>query len=220
MKKSFAYLMVCALAPFLTGCGTLSPYRPVLGTNQVPAHVEQRLTLATNLTSVARTNTAGDVQMVVQTNIVQAVTPIYVPATFTVVTNGWEIAPGVSTGTQVVGGLVNIAAPGIGSAVSYGVSGLLSLGLLYINRKAKRAIGQQQTAEELNVGLIKAVEDFRLGIKLTPAGDKVDDHLIDQIKAHIPEVTAAGTLLAQLVDKHTGDTNGAATFVRTMGKPA
>jgi len=219
MKKS-PYIILAALALLLTGCGTLSPYRPILGTNQVPAHIEQKLSLATNLTSVIRTNSLGEVQMAVQTNLVQTITPIYVPATFTIVTNGWEIAHGVDTATQVVGGLVNIAAPGIGSAVSYAASGLLTLGLLYLNRKAKRAQGQQQTAEELNVGLIKAVEDFRIGVKLTPLGEKVDDHLIDQIKAHIPDATAAGVLLSSLVDKHTGNTANAAQFVREMGKPS
>lgn len=219
MKKLLLPLVTLAL--ITQGCAAIKQglYRPILGTNLVPAHVEQRTTLATNLVSVTRTNVAGDVQMAIQTNIVQTVTPLYVPAQFITVTNGWEVAQSAETAAQVTGGLVNIVAPGIGTAVSYGLSGILSLVALYMNARLKRSKGLEQNANELNVGLVKAVEDFRKVVRLTPLGDKIDDHLIDQISSHVPSATAAGILLTKLVDAHTGNTTNGEEFVKSMKAP-
>lgn len=208
-------LLLAAALGLLSGCAFTQRtlYQPKLATNQVAAHVEVRTTLTTNLIPIVVTNSSGVSIPTIFTNVVQTVAPVYWPAGFTVVTNGWEVAPGVETGVAVAGGVANIFAPGIGSAAAYVLSGLLSLGLLYLNRK-------QQTANDLNVGLVQAVESFRQGVKLTPLGAKIDDHLINTIKSHIPEATAVGALLASLVDAHTGNTATNTTFVKSMTQVA
>jgi hypothetical protein len=203
--------LALAAAVLLTGCGTLSKpfFRPVLGTNAVPGRVENRTTLATNLVPVVVTNAAGAVAVAIQTNVVATVTPVVIPPTWTVVTNGWEQRPGVSTGVEVAAGVTNIFAPGVGTAASFAFNGIMAVALAFLNRKAK-------TANETATGLIKGVEDFRQAILMTPLGPKVSGHLVDQIQAHLPAATQAGILLEKLVDQHTGKTGGQAAFVKSL----
>ena len=203
--------LAVALAVLATGCATVARpfFRPVLGTNSTPGRVEQRTTLATNLVPVAVTNSVGAVVVAIQTNVIATVTPIVIPATWTVVTNGWEQRPGISTGVDVAAGVTNIFAPGVGTAASFAFNGLMACALAFLNRRAK-------TATETATGLIKGVEDFRQAILMTPLGPKVSGHLVDQIQAHLPAATQAGILLEKLVDQHTGKTGGQADFVRSL----
>ena len=203
--------LAIAAAVLLVGCGTISKpfFRPVLSTNTVPGRVEQRTTLATNLVPVVVTNAAGAVAVAVQTNVVATVTPVVIPPTFEVVTNGWVQRPGVSTGVEIAAGVTNIFAPGVGTVASYCINGLFAVALAFMNRKAK-------TAEETATGLVQGVESFRKAVLMTPIGPKISEHLIDQIQEHIPAATKAGILLEQLVDQHTGKTKGQADFVRSL----
>jgi hypothetical protein len=207
MKK----ILLLIPAFLLVGCASITRpfFRPVLGTNQVPAHVETRTTLATNLVPTVVTNSAGAVVIATQTNVVATVTPTYIPPSFVVVTNGWEQRPGIDTGIQIAAGATNIVAPGVGSIVSYAATGILALWGAFLNRKAK-------TATETAAGLVKGVEAFRQAALLTPVGTKMSEHLIDQIKANIPAATQAGLLLEQLVDQHTGNTSGQAEFIKAQ----
>lgn len=217
MKKSntLISLLVLSLAVFLTGCGTLSKpfFRPILGTNVVPSRVENRTVLSTNLVPVVVTNTAGIAQVVIATNVLASITPIIIPATWTVVTNGWEQRPGIDTGIQIAAGATNVFAPGIGTIGGWALSGIFTVWLTVLNRK-------KNTATDTAAGLVKGVEAFRQAILLTPAGAKVSDHLIDQIKANIPAATQAGLLLEQLIDEHTGNTKEQAAFVNSMVQSA
>ena len=204
-------VLALALAVIATGCATVARpfFRPVLGTNSTPGRVEQRTTLATNLVPVAVTNAVGAVVVAIQTNVVATVTPIVIPATWTIVTNGWEQRPGVSTGVDIAAGVTNIFAPGAGTVASFAINGLFAFALAFMNRKAK-------TATETATGLVQGVESFRKAVLLTPLGPKISEHLIDQIQEHIPAATKAGLLLEELVDQHTGKTKGQAEFVRSM----
>ena len=203
--------LVIAAAVFLVGCGTISKpfFRPVLATNSIPGRVEQRTTLATNLVPVVVTNAAGAVAVAIQTNVVATVTPVVIPPTWVVVTNGYEQRPGVSTGVEIAAGVTNIFAPGVGTAASFAFNGIMAVALAFLNRRAK-------TATETATGLVKGVEDFRQAVLMTPLGAKLSGHLVDQIQAHIPAATQAGLLLEQLVDEHTGNTKGKAEFIRSL----
>lgn len=209
--KPFVILAAIAAAVLVTGCATVARpfFRPVLGTNSTPGRVEQRTTLATNLVPVALTNSVGAVVVAIQTNVVATVTPIVIPATWTVVTNGWEQRPGISTGVDIAAGVTNIFAPGAGTVASFAINGLFAFALAFLNRKAK-------TATETATGLVQGVESFRKAVLLTPLGPKISEHLIDQIQEHIPAATKAGLLLEELVDQHTGKTKGQAEFVRSL----
>lgn len=209
--KPFLVLAAVVVAVLVTGCATVARpfFRPVLGTNSTPERVEQRTTLATNLVPVAVTNSVGAVVVAIQTNVVATVTPIVIPATWTVVTNGWEQRPGISTGVDIAAGVTNIFAPGAGTVASYLINGVFAIGLAFMNRKRK-------TAEETATGLVKGVEDFRQAILMTPLGPKVSGHLIDQIQAHLPAATQAGILLEKIVDQNTGKTSGKAEFIRSL----
>lgn len=204
-------ILALAAAVLLVGCGTISKpfFRPVLATNSVPGRVENRTTLATNLLPVVVTNAAGAVAVAIQTNVVATVTPVVIPPTFQVVTNGWEQRPGLATGVEVAAGVTNIFAPGVGTAASFAFNGIMAFALAFMNRRAK-------TATETATGLVKGVEDFRQAVLMTPLGDKLSGHLVEQIKAHIPAATQAGLLLEQIVDEHTGNTKGKAEFIRSL----
>lgn len=204
-------ILALTAALLCVGCGTLSKpiFRPVLATNAVPARVVNQATLVTNFVGFTRTNSTGVVEYGLQTNVVQTVTPFVVPPTFTVVTNGWEQRPGIETGIQVAAGVTNLFAPGVGSIAGYALSGILGVWGAFLNRKAK-------TATETATGLVLATEDFRKAVLMTPLGEKISDHLIDQIQAHLPAATKAGLLLEQLVDQHTGKTSGPADFIQSM----
>ena len=202
---------LATIALLITGCGSFSRpfFRPILGTNAVPARVENRTVLSTNLVPMVVTNSAGAVQVAIQTNIFAIVTPVIIPATWTVVTNGWEQRPGIDTGIQVAAGATNIFAPGVGTIGSLVLSGILGVWLTFLNRKAN-------TATDTAAGLVKGVEAFRQVALLTPIGAKMSEHLLDQIKANIPAATQAGILLEKLVDEHTGKTTGQAEFVKSL----
>jgi len=206
--------MLAALAALalLTGCGTLSRpfFRPVLSTNAVPARIENRTALATNLVPTVVTNSAGAVVVAIQTNVVATVTPIVIPATWTIVTNGWEQRPGVDSSIQVASGAANIVAPGAGTLASLVLSGILGVWLTFLNRKAN-------TATDTAAGLVKGVEAFRQAALLTPLGAKMSEHLLDQIKANVLPATQAGLFLEKLVDEHTGNTKGQAEFIKAQG---
>ena len=205
------FLALALAAVLLVGCGTISKpfFRPILGTNAVPGRVENRTTLATNLVPVVVTNAAGAVAVAIQTNVLATVTPVVIPPTWVVVTNGYEQRPGVSTGVEIAAGVTNIFAPGVGTAASFAFNGIMAVALAFLNRRAK-------TATETATGLVKGVEDFRQAVLMTPLGAKLSGHLVDQIQAHIPAATQAGLLLEQLVDEHTGNTKGKAEFIRSL----
>ena len=209
--KPFLVLAAVVVVVLVTGCATVARpfFRPVLGTNSTPERVEQRTTLATNLVPVAVTNSVGAVVVAIQTNVVATVTPVLIPATYSVVTNGWEQRPGISTGVDVAAGITNLFAPGAGTAASFAINGLFAFALACVNRKAK-------TATETATGLVQGVESFRKAVLMTPLGPKISEHLIDQIQEHIPAATKAGLLLEELVDTHTGKTKGQAEFVRSL----
>ena len=198
-RISGAIPVVCfaGLATVLTGCMTardhlLTPHRV---TNEVTLPALTNFVYLTNAVvetrivtnSVAqRADTIYATNWVVSTNI--AVLPAH--SQTVVFTNSWEPSTAALETAQGLGAAVNVFAPGAGTAVAWGVSGLLSLFAAYQTRKA----GNHQAAVDT---LGKAIEQARVALQAAgPKGQALASNLTDVIEGH---AEAAGTRVAEIV---------------------
>lgn len=199
------------LAAVPAGCMTardhlLVPHRV---TNEVALPAVTQLIYVTNAVVETRivTNTvtlrADPVQTthwVVSTNI--AVLPAH--SQTVIFTNAWEPSTTAVDVAQGLGAAVNVFAPGAGSAVAWGLSGLLSLFAAYQTRKA----GNHQAAVDT---LGKAIEQARVALQAAgPKGQALASNLTEVIEGHA-EAAGAGVaeIIREVANRTGGDTSAA-----------
>jgi hypothetical protein len=185
MKKLIIIPLASAalLISVLIGCGT-TPTALDRALSNVQTNYTPVLGLQTNVVTVFQTNVF--VQTVTVTNSVGAPVPVLqtnfvaVPVYSTnlvVVTNqvaSYTLTPG-STATAVAGGagvVANLGAPGIGTLVTGGLLGLLSIFLGFRNRAMS---GQNDVLTQASGVLAQTIETGRELMSSTPQGQKVAD---------------------------------------------
>ena len=202
---------LAALALFSSGCLALRDrvLRPRLATNMMVLPAVTNNVLATNAVVTAQvitnvvthqTETLCATNWAVSTNI--TVLPSQVR--MLIVTNAWEPAPAALDAAQGLGAAVNVAAPGAGTAVAWGLSGLLSLFAAYQTRKA----GNHQGAVE---ALGKAIEQTRVALQASgPAGKAIAAGITDVIEGHAESAgPAVASIIEETASRAGGDTTSA-----------
>jgi hypothetical protein len=213
MKK---YLLILIAAFAVAGCSTVDNLllRPKLITNTVPA---QMITLyVTNTVPQLVTNTVVTVDHQILTNTVVVTNTLVQPVILSnppvtiVVTNGFELAPAVTSATNTVGTVTNFALPGFGSLVS---NALLAVVGLYAAARGSRYQKASEVATSGATALVKAIEATRVGLNSLPAdkailGGKIDSHLLEQIETAVGKTGDVAAFIAHLVENNTGNTTG------------
>ena len=208
----------------LTGCSTVDSLllRPKLVTNTVPAQV---ITLfVTNTVPQLITNTVVTVDHQILTNTVVVTNTLVQPVMLSnppvtiVVTNGFELAPAVTSATNTMGTVTNFALPGFGSLIS---NALLAVVGLYAAVRGSRYQKASEVATSGATALVKAIEATRVGLNSLPAdkailGGKIDAHLLEQIETAVGKTGDVAAFIAQLVEDHTGNTTGS-TLAQKLG---
>ena len=174
---------IALLISVLTGCSTTPTALDRLVSN-VQTNYTPTLALQTNVVTLVQTNvviqtftvtnSVGIQVPVFQTNFVTA--PVYT-TNLVVVTNqvaSYTLTPG-GTATAVAGGagvVANLAAPGIGTLVTGGILGLLSIFLGFRNRQMN---GQNDVLSQAAGVLAQTIETGRALMSTTPQGQKAAD---------------------------------------------
>lgn len=220
---------VALLVSVLIGCSTTptaldravanvqTNYTPVLGlqTNVVTVFQTNQV-----VQTVTVTNSVGAPVPVLQTNYVAI--PVYT-TNLMVVTNqvaSYTLTPG-STATAVAGGagvVANLAAPGIGTLVTGGILGLLSIFLGFRNRQMS---GQNDVLTQSAGVLAQTIETGRELMASTPLGQKAADAFTSWMISHQAQTNTIGQI-TQIVKDSTNNVQAQAAanqILAVIGQP-
>lgn len=205
MKKTipltgFALIAACAI---IAGCSTAPT-----GFDRAVANVQTNyapvLALQTNVITLVQTNTV--IQTVTVTNSVGIPVPVFqtnyvtVPTPTTnvvMVTNqvvsGYTLSPNSTSAAVagVAGAASNLAAPGIGTLVTGGLLGLLSIFLGFRNRQMN---GQNDALSQAAGVLAQTIETGRDLMSKTPQGKQAADAFTQWMVSHQAETGTIGQI--------------------------
>lgn len=228
MKKIISLVALVSVA-ILTGCAS-SPtaterFLANIETNYVP-----RLVLQTNILTLFQTNTV--VQTITVTNSVGVIVPVFTTNSASFVTYQTNIVMATNmvpvytmtpnataTGIAGVAGTIgNLAAPGMGTLITGGILGLLSLFLGYRNRQFS---SQNDVLTQSAGVLAQTIETGRELMSSTPQGQKMADAFTQWMVTHQAQTQTIGQI-AQIVKSSTDNVEAQAAsnqILALIGQP-